>query len=448
MKFPSNDNVAFIPEGMQPVYDANNPLMRMVQETQKLQLASERECYYVDSLQYLFPYRSLTLYGPGQGDRQAGAPAQQNIKTDFQKQNISDFTLGDFFLVRGYVAAGDWAGVFVKVCYRGTPGTELGKLTQGSPGEFLQASVKVGDNTPPQMLKLPLNPITGHYEVELWSFDGANLRSRLDVRGQAAFDLGLIVPRPDMVKGSLADFEGPGVDQLRDGLNRQRQSWELLNHAPLNSMHPIRPLRVEVAFANETATVWDSRQGANYTVVFDMALRGWRSFLGSGISANPHGGVGFLEFRNLFSNYFHESKRQQVFGPDVLPELGRDLIPGNYDAYTYGTDGSKPVSAGQPVTAEKRECFMAVDYMDLHILLPECAIGIHRHRDNQEVFMMLEGHGLMLVGDWCEFPGRERCFELRTLLPGDLALCKTGQLHALYNVKDEPCRLFMFGGYD
>ena len=32
---------------------------------------------------------------------------------------------------------------------------------------------------------------------------------------------------------------------------------------------------------------------------------------------------------------------------------------------------------------------MAVDYMDLHIVRPNAAIGLHRHRDNQEIFMAM-----------------------------------------------------------
>ena len=54
----------------------------------------------------------------------------------------------------------------------------------------------------------------------------------------------------------------------------------------------------------------------------------------------------------------------------------------------------------------------------------------------------------MLVGDWCRFPDRERAFELRQMEAGDLTICKTGQLHALYNHTDEQIKLFMFGGYD
>ena len=86
--------------------------------------------------------------------------------------------------------------------------------------------------------------------------------------------------------------------------------------------------------------------------------------------------------------------------------------------------------------------------MDLHIVQADCGIGIHRHRDNQEVFLLMQGKALMIVGDWCEFTPDQRAFETRIMLPGDLTLCKTGQLHGLYNALDEPASLFMFGGYD
>jgi hypothetical protein len=62
--------------------------------------------------------------------------------------------------------------------------------------------------------------------------------------------------------------------------------------------------------------------------------------------------------------------------------------------------------------------------------------------------MVLQGKALMVTGDWCVWPDRDRAFELRTLLPGDLALVKGGQLHALINSLDENVLLFMFGGYD
>jgi len=446
MKFPTGNQTRVIPEDTSLTYDTNNPLARVVNEAQSQQLAAERENYIANSIQYLFPYRDLVLYGPGQGPRDVVEPEQQNIKTDFQKQTIADFRLGDFHLMRGYVTAGDWTGVFLKIIYRGSPGTELGKRTAGNPGEFLQMFVKVGAAATSSLIRLPLNSATGNFEAELWSYAGAaNLRDLLDVRGKTAVDKGFIQARPDLVMGSLSDFEGPDVDRLRNQLNERREGWQILDQTPNHSLHPVRPLYVEVAFANQDATLWDSNNGANFHLVFAMSLRGWRAFLNCGISGNPHGGLGFHEYRNLFSNYFFERRRNEIFGQDVLPELGRDLIPGNYDAMTYGTNAQEP---GPNLATGKRECFMAVDYMDLHILQPECSIGIHRHRDNQDAFLMLDGHGLMLVGDWAEFPDRDRAFELRHLGPGDIAICKTGQLHAFYNVTDEPCSLFMFGGYD
>ncbi|KEF11652.1 hypothetical protein DF18_36065, partial [Streptomyces rimosus] len=72
-------------------------------------------------------------------------------------------------------------------------------------------------------------------------------------------------------------------------------------------------------------------------------------------------------------------------------DLRRSLEPYNFDA--FGRKGH----AGGDV-----EPFLAVTYMDLHVLDPACGIGLHRHRDNQEVFLMLEGDALMVVGDWAD----------------------------------------------
>jgi mannose-6-phosphate isomerase-like protein (cupin superfamily) len=91
---------------------------------------------------------------------------------------------------------------------------------------------------------------------------------------------------------------------------------------------------------------------------------------------------------------------------------------------------------------------MLVNYMDLHILNPDSAIGLHRHRDNLEAFLMMHGKALMVTGDWCKFSTRERAFEIRTLQPGELALIKGGQFHGLINLLDENSMLFMLGGYD
>jgi mannose-6-phosphate isomerase-like protein (cupin superfamily) len=197
--------------------------------------------------------------------------------------------------------------------------------------------------------------------------------------------------------------------------------------APTHTMHPVLPLHIELAWADFNEKVWDSQNGANYHYEFNMILRGWDNFLGTGISPNPHGGIGFLEYRNLMSNYGRYSDRN---------ELGRQLNSWNFSAFKTKNHGNG------------FEPFFAVDYMDLHILKGGCGIGLHRHRDNQEMFLMMEGQGYMVIGDWYKMPQRERCFEIRTLRSGHFAMLKGGNLHALMNATDEDISLFMCGGYD
>jgi len=202
-------------------------------------------------------------------------------------------------------------------------------------------------------------------------------------------------------------------------------------------MHPVRRLRVEVAWTDAAATKWDNDVGSNYAYEFSMSQRGWGNYFAIGESQNPHGGVGRLEYRNLYSNYFgHEAQRRQEVGAGWTPELGRVLSSWNFDA-----DRHKP-------SLKPREDFLAVDYMDMHIIRPAAVIGMHRHRDNQEAFLILEGKGLMVMGDWAKMDSRARAVELRTMKPGDLSLVKPGQFHALANLLDENLLLFMFGGYD
>jgi hypothetical protein len=217
------------------------------------------------------------------------------------------------------------------------------------------------------------------------------------------------------VSGSYEDFAREGLD------NRDMRTV-----APNHAMHPVLPLSVETAWADKTLTWWDSLEGRNYRYVFNMIYRGWDHFLKVGISEAPHGGFGFLHYRNVLSNYF------EFRGSG---ELGRDVEEWMFDA-------------GGRKDGPKRENFFSMDYMDLHILKPECGIGIHRHRDNQEIFFLLAGSAIMVTGDWCRTPERERCFEVRTLDPGSFSLLKPGNLHALFNVTDEDISLLMFGGYD
>jgi hypothetical protein len=186
------------------------------------------------------------------------------------------------------------------------------------------------------------------------------------------------------VHGQLSDFVGVPFDDARTAARNAGQGINMLDRVPNHAMHPVRPLRLELAWADATATKWDKATGGNYVYEFSMSLRGWDSYFATGDSQNPHGGVGGLEYRNLYSNYFgHEDQRRGELGPAWTPELGRMLRDWQFDA-----DHNRP-------SGKQREDFFAVDYIDLHILKPAAVIGMHRHRDNQEVFLLMEGRGLM-----------------------------------------------------
>lgn len=426
-----------VPPGESPNYVKNNPLWRVVESVESVELACGFERYLSDSLQHLFAIRSLALYGPAGDQWQVLDPRGQDNKNDFQKQNIRELILNGVSVVRGYARAGSWAGSFMRIAFQPPPDSPLAAGQGVTLEPSLRLWLKVGSQQSQSLLVVPYHQTSHRYEIELWGYTGPDLRADLDLKGRAAFDRGELLARPDLVKGTVQDFEGPEFDALRDALKGQGRPIELVDHVPDHSMHPLIPLRLELAWSDPSGQRWDNRGGQNYRLMFGMLLRGWRSYLAGGVSSNPHGGVGTLEFRNLFSNYFaHESKRKQLFGGDVLPELGRDV-----DTFNFNAVGNKP---GQPT----REAFLAVDYMDLHILRPGCGIGIHRHRDNQEVFMLLTGRARMVTGDWADWPDRDRAFEVRSMLPGDLALIKGGQLHSLINSLDENITLFMFGGYD
>jgi mannose-6-phosphate isomerase-like protein (cupin superfamily) len=409
------DVVIDVPSGITPPYKVNNPLTKLLTLMEQVQFAASREVYLTPQTQYLFPIEDLTMYGPAGNDHDILDPVQQDNKTDFQKQNVSDFHTTDTFLVRGLAATSDWTGPFLRISYRGGPDSLLSQRVGHGLGGQIHAAVKVG-NAAFQTISLPYNETSDRYEVEIWGYPGNDLASQLDDRGKAALQSGELLVRTDIVHGSAADFN-------REGLDGQY----LIQVAPDNTMHPILPLDVQLAFSDASGTVWDNQGGANYHYQYSMIVRGWEHYLGVGISPNPHGGVGFLEYRNLLSSYGRYAGSH---------ELDRTLMPWNFDA--FGRKGHNGDA----------EPFMAVNYMDLHIVLPGCGIGLHRHRDNQEVFLAMDGDAYMVVGDWCKMDARERCLEIRTLQSGHFAMLKGGNLHALMNPTDENLSLFMFGGYD
>lgn len=416
------DSVFQVPEGEAPNYQSNNPLTLLLRLVEGFELAAERELYLPDSLQYLVPIDFLELYGPSGADSSVLDPRVQDNKLDFQKQNVRRFRTADTVLARGWVDAGGRVVPFLRLSYRGGPDSVLSKATGHDLRETIRLWLKVGSADVGAPIAVPYNDSTDRYEIEIWGDPGIDVQTVLGAKGAAALDAGSLLVRGDLIRGALADFQRETVGENAD----------MRSVVPACTMHPLLPLHIEVAWANDSLDVWDSDGGRNHQLEFNMMLRGWDHHLAAGVSPNPHGGLGFLEYFNLMSNY----GRYRTGAADTPTEVGRVIEPWMFDAY-----GFKPAST-------KIEDFFAVDYFDLHILKPRCGIGLHRHRDNQEAFFMLDGLGYMVVGDWCQVPGRARCFEIRMLRSGHLAMLKGGQLHALMNATDENVTIATFGGYD
>jgi hypothetical protein len=422
MTIVSGDRVFAVKPPASVDYKQNNPLARLIALLEQVELGAERENYLLNDVQYLIPFDFLELYGPAGSAWNVLDARAQDSKEDFQKQNIHDFRCTDTWIARGWATTrtdanpGEWTGPFLFLSYRGGPDSKLSQMSGHRLGASIKLFLKVQGTAAGSLIEVPYNPATDRYEIEIWGYPGNDLRNKLDAKGVAAFDRGGLITNPALVSGQYQDFAREGLD-----------GRDMRTVAPNNLMHPVLPLNLEVAWADKTGTWWDSQDGQNYHYQFNMIYRGWDNFLKVGVSEAPHGGFGFLHYRNVLSNYFDFR---------TSGELGRDVEPWMFNA--NGTKSSSPAY----------EKFLALEYMDLHILKPECGIGIHRHRDNQEIFFLLSGTGIMVMGDWCQFPVRERCFEIRTMAAGSFSLLKPGNLHALYNVTDEDISLLMFGGYD
>lgn len=428
----TTDTVLPMQPGEAPDYNSRNPLMKLLGLAEHQRLAAERHFYLTDDLQALVPFSHLDIVGPSGGDAGVLDPARQDNKTDFQKQNVRDFTVTDTYLMRGWVTTKAWTDLgapvpvpektvpFLKLSYRAGPDSRLAEALGRLPGPSIRLYLKVNGRAAGDLVTVPYNEETGRYEIELWGDHGADLPALMKgdgaERAHASLARGELISRPDLITGSRSDFDRENKDDV-----------DMRTVSPGCAMHPVLPLRVEAAWTDESQAAWDSNGGRNYHYEFGMVMRGWDSHLKAGISSNPHGGVGFLHYRNLLSNYF---------GFAGSGELGRTIEPWQFDA------------SGHKAGGERQEPFMAVDYVDLHILKNSCGIGLHRHRDNQEMFFLLSGQAVMVTGDWNKSPDRERCFELRTMRPGHFSLVKPGGLHGMMNATDADITLLMFGGYD
>jgi len=410
------DNVVPVPPGTALDFTRQNPLHRLVNLVCRVRLAAERHAYHTEHLQYLFPFESLELAGPSGSHWEELDPTRQDDKTDIQKQLVRGFRTSDAQLMRGWVSAGPWTGPFLRISYEGGPDSRLSHLSDHRIGPAIKIWLKVGDRDSSGLIAVPYNSETGRYEVELWGCTEQDLARHLGDREREALERGELLMRPDLIQGTLADL---AFDDKKEPVASQI--------APGHTMHPLRPLTLEIAWCDSTQKWWDNQGGLNHRYQFNMIARGRDNYLTGGNRPSPYGGVGTSHFRTLFASGLE---------PGEGEGLGRQVPTWGFDAF------------GRKSTSERPEPFLAVDSMDLVTLKCDSGIGLHRHRDNQDVFLLLQGHALAIVGDWCKLPSRERCFEIRTLRAGELVLIKPGQLHGLINTTDADVVLLTFGGQD
>ena len=72
------------------------------------------------------------------------------------------------------------------------------------------------------------------------------------------------------------------------------------------------------------------------------------------------------------------------------------------------------------------------NFVDYAIIPPGCSIGIHKHGNNEEFYLILEGNGIMTV-DYQQFNVKK----------GDLILNRPGGEHGLINNSKKVLKIFV-----
>jgi mannose-6-phosphate isomerase-like protein (cupin superfamily) len=82
---------------------------------------------------------------------------------------------------------------------------------------------------------------------------------------------------------------------------------------------------------------------------------------------------------------------------------------------------------------EKKDFKTKIDFIDYVIVQPDHTIGYHQHTENEEIYFILKGSGLMNIGcktvDVCS---------------GDVVVNGCGESHGLINNSEEPMEIFIF----
>jgi mannose-6-phosphate isomerase-like protein (cupin superfamily) len=95
-------------------------------------------------------------------------------------------------------------------------------------------------------------------------------------------------------------------------------------------------------------------------------------------------------------------------------------------------DGSGELLCRLVLRAEDTES--GVRFMHDDLLEPGAVIGEHLHKEDEEIYFVVDGHGTMIV-DGEEF----------AIGPGDVSICHRGHSHGIRNSEHGPMRLIVVG---
>ena len=73
-----------------------------------------------------------------------------------------------------------------------------------------------------------------------------------------------------------------------------------------------------------------------------------------------------------------------------------------------------------------------VDFIDFTIIPPQSIIGTHKHIQNEEAYLVVQGNPLVSIDD-----------EENRLLPGSVAVVRSGQTHQLINDTQNDVSIFV-----
>lgn len=96
--------------------------------------------------------------------------------------------------------------------------------------------------------------------------------------------------------------------------------------------------------------------------------------------------------------------------------------------------GGKGALICREILGEYERLARGIKFIHDNVLEPGVSIGEHRHDDDEEAYVILEGEGMMLVDG-----------ESTSVAAGDICLTRPGHSHSLVNTGPTPMRLLVVG---